>query len=91
MDRGRLSGVIDFGTSGVGDPACDLVIAWTFLDAGAREAFREVVDRDGSTWARARGWALWKALLGLTGDDVAPERRAREVAIIDAVVEDADL
>jgi aminoglycoside phosphotransferase (APT) family kinase protein len=91
VDDGRLSGVIDFGTSGVGDPACDLVIAWTFLDAGAREVFREAVDRDGDTWARARGWALWKSLLGLTGADVTPDRRAREVAIIDAVLADAGL
>ena len=89
VDRGRLSGVIDFGTSGVGDPACDLVIAWTFLDAGAREAFRDAVDRDSGTWDRARGWALWKALLGLTGDHATPDRRAREVAIVDAVVADA--
>jgi aminoglycoside phosphotransferase (APT) family kinase protein len=65
---GRLAAVIDFGTSGVGDPACDLVIAWTFLDDAAREAFRSAVDLDPGTWARARGWALWKALLGLVDD-----------------------
>ena len=29
---GRLAAVIDFGTSGVGDPACDPVIAWTLFD-----------------------------------------------------------
>lgn len=28
---GRLRSVIDFGCAGVGDPSCDLVIAWTFL------------------------------------------------------------
>ena len=28
---GRLAAVLDFGSSGVGDPACDIVIAWTFL------------------------------------------------------------
>ncbi|HMQ31807.1 MAG TPA: aminoglycoside phosphotransferase family protein [Chloroflexaceae bacterium] len=31
--EGRLSAVIDFGCCGVGDPACDLVIAWTRLFA----------------------------------------------------------
>ena len=62
------------------------MIAWTFLDAGARRVFRDVVGQDSGTWARARGWALWKALLGLTGDDVTPGRRAREVAVVDAVV-----
>ncbi len=65
---GRLAAVIDFGTCGVGDPACDLVIAWTFLDIPAPRVFRREVDLDEDTWARARGWALWKALIGLRGD-----------------------
>ncbi|GAA3598938.1 aminoglycoside phosphotransferase family protein [Kribbella ginsengisoli] len=60
---GRLSAVIDFGTSGVGDPACDLVIAWTMFSGESREAFRRTVAQDAGTWARARGWALWKALI----------------------------
>jgi aminoglycoside phosphotransferase (APT) family kinase protein len=60
---GELSAVIDFGTSGVGDPACDLVIAWTMFSGASREAFRRTVDADAGTWARARGWALWKALI----------------------------
>jgi aminoglycoside phosphotransferase (APT) family kinase protein len=29
--EGRLSAVIDFGGLGVGDPACDLMIAWTLF------------------------------------------------------------
>jgi aminoglycoside phosphotransferase (APT) family kinase protein len=66
--EGRLAAVIDFGTCGVGDPACDLVIAWTFFEDPAREVFREAVGLDAQTWARARGWALWKALLGLVDD-----------------------
>jgi aminoglycoside phosphotransferase (APT) family kinase protein len=65
---GRLSAVIDFGTSGVGDPACDLVLAWTLFDGAGREAFRRAVDLDDDTWARARGWALWKALITLPDD-----------------------
>ncbi|TCO44865.1 aminoglycoside phosphotransferase (APT) family kinase protein [Kribbella antiqua] len=63
VQDGRLSAVIDFGTSGVGDPACDLVIAYTFFSGESREAFREAVGQDDGTWARARGWALWKALI----------------------------
>jgi aminoglycoside phosphotransferase (APT) family kinase protein len=63
VQDGRLSAVIDFGTSGVGDPACDLVIAWTMFSGASREAFRSTVDQDAGTWARARGWALWKALI----------------------------
>jgi aminoglycoside phosphotransferase (APT) family kinase protein len=60
---GRLSAIIDFGTSGVGDPACDLVIAYTFFAGESRETFRAAVGQDRGTWARARGWALWKALI----------------------------
>lgn len=62
---GKLAAVIDWGTSGVGDPASDLVIAWTFFDGDSRAAFRAALPFDTGTWARARGWALWKALLGL--------------------------
>ena len=63
VSDGRLAAVIDFGCSGVGDPACDLVIAWTFLSGQSREAFRLALPLDAGTWARGRGWALWKALI----------------------------
>jgi aminoglycoside phosphotransferase (APT) family kinase protein len=62
LDDGRLAAVIDFGTCGVGDPACDLAIAWTLLTAGGRQAFRKRLSVDDATWARGRGWALWKTL-----------------------------
>jgi aminoglycoside phosphotransferase (APT) family kinase protein len=62
---GRLSAVIDFGCSAVGDPACDVAIAWTFFFGDSREAFREGLPLDEPTWARGRGWALWKALITL--------------------------
>jgi aminoglycoside phosphotransferase (APT) family kinase protein len=59
---GRLSAVLDFGCSAVGDPACDLAIAWTFFRGESRRAFRDALGLDEGTWARGRGWALWKAL-----------------------------
>ena len=62
---GRLSAVIDFGTSGVGDPACDLAIAWTLLAGESRETFRAALPLDDGTWTRGRGWTLWKALITL--------------------------
>ena len=71
-EAGLLSAVIDFGTSGVGDPACDLVIAWTLFEGSSRAAFAEGVGRDAATWARARGWALWKALITWAAPDAAP-------------------
>jgi aminoglycoside phosphotransferase (APT) family kinase protein len=60
---GELCAVIDFGCSGVGDPACDVVIAWTLFHGESRRAFRDELGLDDATWARGRGWALWKALI----------------------------
>ena len=65
VEDGRLSGVIDFGGLAVGDPACDLLPAWTLLDAGARELFREVLAVDEASWQRGRGWALSMGLIAL--------------------------
>jgi len=65
---GRLSAVIDFGSSGTGDPACDLVIAWTLFDDPAARAFRNRVGLEAQTWERARGWCLWKALITVAGE-----------------------
>lgn len=62
---GRLSAVIDFGCSAVGDPACDVTMAWTFFFGDSREAFRSRLPLDEGTWARGRGWALWKAIITL--------------------------
>lgn len=66
LDGGELAAVIDFGTCGVGDPSCDLAIAWTLLTAAGRSAFRQRLSVDEATWARGRGWALWKALVACT-------------------------
>jgi len=67
MQDGRLAAVIDFGCLGTGDPACDLVMAWTRFTGQARAQFRSAMGLDAQTWARARGWALWKALILATG------------------------
>lgn len=63
VKEGRLNAVIDFGQLGIGDPACDLAIAWTFFKGQSREAFRTTLRLDNATWERGRGWALWKALI----------------------------
>ncbi|MET0233505.1 MAG: aminoglycoside phosphotransferase family protein [Kibdelosporangium sp.] len=65
--QGRLAAVIDFGLLATGDPACDLMVAWTVLTAGTREVFRAAVGVDEETWARGRGWALSFALVALAG------------------------
>jgi aminoglycoside phosphotransferase (APT) family kinase protein len=62
---GRLSAVIDFGGLGVGDPACDLIVAWNLLSTDTRETFRSTLAVDEATWRRGRGWALSVSLIAL--------------------------
>lgn len=92
VEDGDLSAVIDFGTSGVGDPACDLVIAWTLFSGESRQVFQDLVGQEEGTWARARGWVLWKALLGLAANsDSNPQWADAERRLISEVLADHDL
>ena len=80
---GRLSAVIDFGSSGVGDPSSDLILAWNVLDAESRAVFRRALDLDEATWQRGRGWALWKAWRGASSQQPdAPLRRAALMIVL---------
>jgi aminoglycoside phosphotransferase (APT) family kinase protein len=63
--NGKLSAVIDFGGLGVGDPACDLIVAWNLFSGESREAFRTKLAVDDATWRRGRGWALSIGLIAL--------------------------
>jgi aminoglycoside phosphotransferase (APT) family kinase protein len=63
VDRGRLSAVIDFGGLGVGDPACDLMIAWSLFSGESREWFRSALAVDDATWTRGRGQAISQAAI----------------------------
>jgi aminoglycoside phosphotransferase (APT) family kinase protein len=78
---GALSAVIDFGCAAIGDPACDLTMAWTFFTRDSTEQFQRGLGYDRDTWARARGWALWKSLVtilrakGNNRDEYADARR----------------
>jgi aminoglycoside phosphotransferase (APT) family kinase protein len=58
VQDGRISGVIDWGAMGVGDPACDLMVGWKLHSPAARDAFREALPTADATWERARGWVL---------------------------------
>lgn len=62
---GRINGVIDWGAMGVGDPACDVMVAWKLHSSAARDAFRDALPTDDATWERARGWALSQAVAAL--------------------------
>ena len=62
---GRIAGLLDWGSTCVGDPACDVKVAWAVLDAETRPIFRELLEIDDATWARGRGWALSQAMIAL--------------------------
>ncbi|WP_392544409.1 phosphotransferase [Oryzobacter telluris] len=79
---GRLAAVIDFGTCGTGDPACDLVLAWTFCRGEEeRRVFADAVGLDDETWNRARGWALWKALITVVDPEPRPSLDVQRAAL----------
>jgi aminoglycoside phosphotransferase (APT) family kinase protein len=63
FENGHLAAVIDFAGLGVGDPACDLMIAWGLFSGESRVAFRTALGLDEATWARGRGQALSQAVI----------------------------
>lgn len=88
----KLAAVIDFGCMGIGDPACDLTIAWTFFNGQSRNIFKANLDFDEETWARARGWAMWKALYEISElEDKSGAALAKQMQIINAVIEEDEL
>jgi aminoglycoside phosphotransferase (APT) family kinase protein len=89
VDNGRLSAVIDFGTCGIGGPACDTTIAWAFLSGESSRVFRARLPVDSATWVRGRGWAIWKAMKVLVAaleDD--PQDAAFTARVIEKILAD---
>jgi aminoglycoside phosphotransferase (APT) family kinase protein len=87
VENGRLSAVIDFGTCGIGDPACDLAITWTLFQGASRETFRRAIAVDEGTWIRGRGWTIWKSLIVLADQvDTDPEGAAENLRIINDLI-----
>lgn len=89
VHEGNLCAVIDFGQLAVGDPACDLAIAWVFFKDKSREAFLNTLKLDKDTVARGRAWALWKALIVRSGIVTSSTRqKQRASAVIHEVMHD---
>ncbi|MER8766091.1 phosphotransferase, partial [Mesorhizobium sp. M0968] len=88
VEDGKLYAVVDFGSSAIGDPACDLVIAWTEFYGESRQAFRDAIALDEHSWARARGWVLWKALIVASGHDGNQREAEKSWRVIDEVLAD---
>jgi aminoglycoside phosphotransferase (APT) family kinase protein len=62
---GRITGIIDWGCLGMGDPACDLTVAWSMMDRESRAIFRAELGIDEATWIRGRAWAISVAVIAL--------------------------
>lgn len=86
---GRLSAVIDWGLMAAGDPACDLAIAWRGFGLSGRAALREHLPMDPGTWARARGWALWKLAITATGMSGRKSEAAPSLAALRGLLTEA--
>jgi aminoglycoside phosphotransferase (APT) family kinase protein len=65
LQGAELTGVLDWGGAGLGDPAIDLQPAWNLLSGPARQVFREALEVDDASWERGRGWALWTGIVAL--------------------------
>jgi aminoglycoside phosphotransferase (APT) family kinase protein len=59
----KIVALIDFGGFGAGDPACDLMSAWSLFSGRSRHRFRNAVAADDAIWRRAKGHALSQAAL----------------------------
>ena len=87
---GRLCAVIDFGGAGVGDPAADVIAAWSVFSQSGRGVFRTALEVDDGTWDRARGLALHQAALIIpyyretNPGFVAPAKRTVEEILADS-------
>lgn len=72
-----LVAVIDWGPSGLGDPAVDAAPAWSLLTRDERDGFAIEAEYDDAAWLRGRGWALTTSLVAL------PYYRTRSKALAD--------
>jgi aminoglycoside phosphotransferase (APT) family kinase protein len=66
LRHGQLRAVIDWGLAGVGDPAVDYAAGLTWVPAEAEATFRECLLMTEADWLRARGWALYCAVIALS-------------------------
>lgn len=73
---------------GTGDPSGDLVMAWDFFDRESRKIFLGNMDSGVDTVNRARGWALWKALITYERSEKGSEAANWGKRAIDAIIEE---
>ena len=89
LHNGRLSGVLDFGGVGVGDPTVDLHGTWELFNREERLLFRQRLQVDDDAWQRGRPWALAIALMTFPYYwETMPERVAERLIMARVVIAD---
>jgi aminoglycoside phosphotransferase (APT) family kinase protein len=83
---GELTAVIDWGTCAVGDPATEMLIAWSLFPPHAREAYRDALDVDDGTWARGKAWVLTGVVSIAYYRETNPTLVADKIRAIEAVL-----
>jgi aminoglycoside phosphotransferase (APT) family kinase protein len=90
-DSGRLVAVLDWEAAGIGDPACDLMAAWSIVGADGRRRMGELLELDEATWRRGRGWAIVQASIALPYyRDTNPGMVANSLHVLREVVREAN-
>ncbi|MBP6870295.1 aminoglycoside phosphotransferase family protein [Candidatus Babeliales bacterium] len=89
IEKKQLKAVIDFSGIAVGEPSCDLVMAWTFFDEASKQIFKENLDYEENIWEVARAWALWKSLITLADmQDLQTPAANTQLKILENIVND---
>ena len=83
----KLSGIIDFGSTTMGNPDRDLIVSRTYLSSKIRDIVLSKIELDDKIWLRSRAWALWKATFELShiADKNSPEALIQR-QVIDEVI-----
>lgn len=76
VEKGRLTGIIDWGDMARGDRAVDLAAVWMLLPEleSRRRAIAGCRSVSAATWRRARGWALLYSVILLSSGLVDDSR-----------------
>jgi len=78
---GALVGIIDWGLMGIGDPAVDLMPAWSLMDQNTRAIFRDITNVSETTWLRGMGWSLSVATIAYAYYRDRPDYWLNEISL----------
>ena len=80
--------MLDWGTSGIGDPAIEMRVAWSMFSPPARAAYREALDVDDAMWEQGKGWVLTSVTALIYHRDTNPALVDQAITGTEAVLAD---